>query len=125
MRPDSAEVHHNLGYAFLESGRLDDALASFDSALRLRPRYASARNNKGTVFLRKGRFEEAGRAFEAAIQADSEFRPAYINLAMTRLRGNEIGKAEDVLRRLLKVNPDDAVARDLLAQIEQAKSSAP
>lgn len=125
MRPDAAEVHHNLGYAFLESGRLDDALESFDSALRLRPRYASARNNKGTVFLRKGRFEEAERAFEGAIQADSEFRPAYINLAMTRLRGNEIGKAEDVLRRLLKVNPNDSTALDLLAQIEQAKSSAP
>jgi len=125
MRTDSAEVHHNLGYAFLESGRLDDALASFDRALRLRPRYASAQNNKGTVFLRKGRFEEAGRAFEGAIQADSEFRPAYINLAMTRLRANEIGKAEEVLRRLLKVSPNDPVALDLLAQIGQVKSSAP
>lgn len=125
IRPDTAEVHHNLGYAFLESGRLDDALASFDSALRLQPRYASAQNNKGTVFLRKGRFEEAGRAFQAAIQADSQFRPAYINLAMTRLRGNEIGKAEEVLRRLLKANPDDPMALDLLARIEQVKSSAP
>ena len=122
--PDSAEIHHNLGYAFLESGRLDDALASFDSALRLRPRYASAQNNKGTVFLRKGRFEEAGRAFAEAVRIDSEFRPAYINLAMTRLRANEIGKAEDVLRRLLKMNPDDAMALDLLARIEQVKSSA-
>ena len=122
--PDSAEVHHNLGYAFLESGRLDDALASFDSALRLRPRYASAQNNKGTVFLRKGRFEEAGRAFAEAVRIDSEFRPAYINLAMTRLRANEIGKAEDVLRQLLKMNPDDAMALDLLARIKQVKSSA-
>ena len=125
MRPDSADVHHNLGFAFLESGRLDDALASFDSALRLRPQYASAYNNKGTVFLRKGRFEEAGRAFKGAIQADSDFRPAYINLSMTHLRANEIEKAVDVLRRLLKVNPDDPMALDLLAQIEQVKSSAP
>lgn len=125
MGSDSAEVHHNLGFAFLESGRLEDALTSFDNALRLRPQYASAHNNKGTVFLRKGRFEEAGRAFERAVQADSEFRPAYINLAMTHLRANQIEKAEDVLRRLLKVNPEDPVALDLLAQIEQVKSSAP
>ena len=125
MRPDSAEVHHNLGFAFLESGRLDDALASFESALRIQPQYASAQNNKGTVFLRRGRFQEAGRAFEEAIQADSEFRPAYINLAMTRLRTNEIEQAEAALRRLLKVNPDDPMALDMLAQIEQVKSSAP
>ena len=125
MQPDSADVHHNLGFAYLESGRLDDALASFEKALALQPQYASAHNNKGTVFLRTGRFEEAGRAFEGAIQADSEFRPAYINLSMTHLRTNEIEKAEDVLRRLLKVNPDDPMALDLLAQIEQAKSSAP
>lgn len=125
MRSGSAEVHHNLGFAFLESGRLEDALASFDSALRLRSQYASAHNNKGTVFLRKGRFDQAGRAFEGAIQVDSEFRPAYINLAMTHLRANQIEKAKDVLRRLLKVNPDDPVALDLLAQIEQVKSSAP
>ena len=124
MGPDSAELHHNLGYAFLESGRLDDALASFDNALRIQPQYASAQNNKGTVFLRKGRFEEAGRAFAEAIRIDSEFRPAYINLAMTHLRGNEIGKAEGVLRRLLKMNPEDVMALDLLARIEQAKSSA-
>ena len=124
MGPHSAEVHHNLGYAFLESAQLDDALASFDNALRVQPQYASAQNNKGTVFLRKGRFEEAGRAFAEAIRIDSEFRPAYINLAMTQLRANEIGKAEDVLRRLLKMNPEDAMALDLLARIEQAKSSA-
>jgi Tfp pilus assembly protein PilF/peroxiredoxin len=123
--PDSADIHHNMGFAYLESGRLDDALASFDSALRLRPQYASAYNNKGTVFLRKGRFEEAGRAFKGAIQADSDFRPAYINLSMTHLRANEIEKAVEVLRRLLKVNPDDPMALDLLAQIEQVKSSAP
>ena len=125
IQPDSAEVHHNLGYAYLESGRLDEALASFDNALRIQPQYASARNNRGTVFLRKGSFQEAGRAFEMAIEADSEFRPAYINLSMTHLRANEIGKAEKVLRRLLKVNPNDPMALDLLAQIEQAKSSAP
>ena len=124
MRPDAAEVHHNLGYAFLESGRLDGALASFDNALRVQPQYASAQNNKGTVFLRKGRFEEAGRAFAEAIRIDSEFRPAYINLAMTHLRANEMGKAEGVLHRLLKMNPEDAMALDLLARIEQVKSSA-
>ena len=104
MGPDSAEVHHNLGYAFLESGRLDDALASVRQCVADPAAIPPAlRTTRGTVFLRKGGFEEAGRAFEAAIQADSEFRPAYINRAMTHLRRNEIGKAEGVLRRLLKI----------------------
>ena len=108
-----------MGYAYLEKGSLDDALASLEEALRLRPKYASAQNNKGSVFLRKGMLAEAGRAFEEAIQAEAGFRPAYINLSMTHLRMNEKEKAAETLRRLLKVQPEDSMAQDLLAQITQ------
>ncbi len=119
IQQDSAEGHHNLGYAYLEKGSLDDALGSFEEALRLRPKYASAHNNKGSVFLRKGMLAQAGRAFEEAIQAEAGFRPAYINLSMTHLRMNEKEKAAETLRRLLRVQPEDSMAQDLLAQITQ------
>lgn len=43
--PDKARVHNNLGYAYLQSHRTDDARREFAAALRLDPRLYQARYN--------------------------------------------------------------------------------
>lgn len=45
LRPDNADVHNNLGSALLELGELAEAVAQFESALRLDPQHAVARDN--------------------------------------------------------------------------------
>ncbi|HVC98325.1 MAG TPA: tetratricopeptide repeat protein, partial [Pirellulales bacterium] len=42
-----------------EQGRLDDALASYQHAVRLKPDFAEAHNNLGSLLLGKGRLDEA------------------------------------------------------------------
>jgi tetratricopeptide (TPR) repeat protein len=54
--PEKARVHNNLGYAYLQEGRLDAAEAAFERALALDPRLYLARYN----LQRLGRMRDAG-----------------------------------------------------------------
>lgn len=59
--PDYSEAHNNLGVAYAEIEDWDNAVASFQSALR-NPVYrtpATAYFNMGYVFYKKGQFKEA------------------------------------------------------------------
>jgi Flp pilus assembly protein TadD len=45
LRPENAEAFNNLGLALAELGKHDDAIAAFESALRIQPGFELARNN--------------------------------------------------------------------------------
>jgi tetratricopeptide (TPR) repeat protein len=45
LKPDSAETHDKLGMVYEQQGRIGDAVAEFQNALRLRPDDAVARDN--------------------------------------------------------------------------------
>ena len=47
--PDSPEIHYNLANALRDLGRLNDAVASYRQALRLKPEHLKAYNNLGNV----------------------------------------------------------------------------
>ena len=49
MRPHRGVVHNNLGVALRETGRLDEAIASFEEALHRDPPLHQARNNLGVA----------------------------------------------------------------------------
>lgn len=63
----SAVTMSNRGLAYFREGRLDDALADFDAALKLLPQFPLARYQRGLVELKKGLTTE-GRADLAAAQ---------------------------------------------------------
>ena len=43
MKPDDAGVHYNLATFLVSTGRLDEAIAQFSQALRIKPDFAEAR----------------------------------------------------------------------------------
>jgi tetratricopeptide (TPR) repeat protein len=55
----------NLGCARMRQSRVDDALAAFDAALRLRPDFAGLHFYRGVALLKRGNFEEGWRELEA------------------------------------------------------------
>jgi len=62
LAPDSPEIFNNIGVEFLESARLDEALAAFTRAIALTGNpgtVAIIRNNLGDVYMRKGMLDEA------------------------------------------------------------------
>jgi predicted O-linked N-acetylglucosamine transferase (SPINDLY family) len=98
--------HSNLGNALNGMGRLDDALAAYDRALRLRPDYADAHYNRGNVLRDMGRLDDALSACDTALR----LRPDYADASYSR--GNvlrDMGRLDDALTAYdgaLRLRPD-------------------
>ena len=72
MAPNSATILGSRGFVHLRLGRLDEAIADDDAALKLNPRLATALYGRGLARRRKG--DQAGGdadiAAAEAVQAD-------------------------------------------------------
>lgn len=60
-------------------GRLEEALAWLEEALKVHPTGAEAHNGRGEILWDEGRIEEAVCEFERSILADSKFSAAHLN----------------------------------------------
>ena len=79
--PDRAAVLTTRGVAFHSLGRLREAAADFDEALRLDPKLSSAQTARGHVYAEAGYYEQAINDYRGALDADAESVEAYRSLA--------------------------------------------
>ncbi len=93
-RPENSRAHNNLGIQLFQAGRAAEALAAFDTALRLRPAYPEAHNNLGTALLRLGRPAEAAASFARALTYQAGYAEAHCNLGLAR---QQLGQNADAL----------------------------
>jgi len=110
--PGNSRAHTNLGTAWLDTGRLDEAVAQYEVALRLKPGSAEAHNNLGSAWEKiPGRLNAAVSEFEAAIRLKPDFYGAHYNLgtALERISGRE-RDAVAQLQAALRLKPDFAEA---------------
>ncbi len=78
--PDCWMVQNNLGSALIDVGRLPEAIAHLQKALRLTPGFAQAHFNLGTALHYSGRLPEAIEQFEQALQLKPNYSQAHNNL---------------------------------------------
>ena len=107
-------AHYNLGIAFLEQGRMNDARAQFLEAEKFRPRDPEVHNNLANILVFDGKLEEAAIHYSAAIQYKPDNSVAHYNLGLL-LAG--LGRAAEAIphyRAALESTPDFSVVhRDL------------
>ena len=127
LKPDDADLWHNLGEVLFTLNRPTDALLSFQHALKLDPRHWGAMHNSGLLLHQQGRFEEALNHFDSC----NELRPD--NISTLRMRAVSLRElkrfAESLLadRQVYALDPADietchnigAVLR-VLGQYEEA-----
>ena len=66
-------------------GKLDEAIASFDQALRLKPDMAEAFNNLGMAWQSQGNMEEAQANFDRALLLKPDDANFHFNRALLLL----------------------------------------
>src|SRR5262249_55233915 len=66
--PTDGVVHNVLGTRYLKAGRLPDAVAQFEAALRLQPGEAEAHSNLGSALQLQGRIDAAMPHLREAIR---------------------------------------------------------
>lgn len=81
--PKTASLAHmNLGFVYIEKGRLDEAIAEFKQSLASNPNNAEAYINLGVVYRRKGRLDEAISKYKKALAINPNLAEAYTNLGI-------------------------------------------
>ncbi|HKK52957.1 MAG TPA: metallopeptidase family protein [Myxococcota bacterium] len=128
MRKDKDRYWDCLDQAMEAShgGRLEEALAWLDEALRVHPEGAEAHNGRGEILWDDGRIDEALIEFDRAIEADGKFTAAHLNRIELMIEDlGEFGAAVRSADELLSGQPRlPRPDRTLQAEVYYLKSKA-
>jgi protein O-mannosyl-transferase len=115
--PQSAKAHLNLGRVFFDvPGRIPDALAEYETALRIEPDYALAHYNLATALVKiPGRLDNAIAHYRAALRSEPDYPQAHNNLgsALAQIPGG-LPEAIAEFRAALRLNPNYVEAHNNL-----------
>ena len=109
-QPENPKLWNELGVAFHQEGRLDDALASYRRAITAEAGYVIAHNNLAVAHYQRGAVDAAASALGAALEAQPGFAKARLNLALLLVRGRRYAQALDMYRQVLGDDPAQPVA---------------
>jgi tetratricopeptide (TPR) repeat protein len=112
-QPENQRAHNNVGVVLAGiPGRLSEAIAHYETALRLKPDYAMAHNNLGMALANiPGRLPEAIGRYETAVRLKPDYAEAHVNLgnALARVPGR-FSEAIAQYETALNIRPDYAIA---------------
>jgi tetratricopeptide (TPR) repeat protein len=106
--PGFADAHLNLGAALQALGRLDEASASYRTAIELKPDAALAHCNLSTLLNSQGLFEEALESARRALELMPRHANAHLNFAGALAGLHRFAEAELAYRKALALEPERA-----------------
>ncbi|MGO9465163.1 MAG: tetratricopeptide repeat protein [Isosphaeraceae bacterium] len=105
-----AIAHYNLGNALQARGKLEEAVAEYRTAIRLKPDYAEAHVNLGNVLDEQAKPEEAIPEYRTAIRLKPDHADAHTSLGTALDDQGKLEEAVAEFRTAIRLEPDDADA---------------
>jgi Flp pilus assembly protein TadD len=109
--PDALVPHNNLGIAYAERGRIDEAINEYITALKINPNHADVHNNLGNIYLKQGRINEAINEYVTVLKLKPDSAEAHNNLGADYANIGRMYEAEKEFQEVLNLNPGDVEAR--------------
>ncbi len=109
------------GNAWLQNGRVEEALRAYDRAIALNPEQLESHFNRGNALLRLQRQTEALAAFERAIAISPDLALAHYNRATLLGAAGRVDEAIQSYRRSLELDPAFMQARFNLGTLYQER----
>jgi len=109
-----AEAHNNLGLTQQAAGQMQEAMAQFSQALRLKPDFALAHYNLGIVLEQVGRVQEAIGHYEQAVRSEPDFGLAHYELGIALVKQGRLQEATEHWKHALRIQPGYADAHNTL-----------
>ncbi|MEA2060920.1 MAG: tetratricopeptide repeat protein [Thermodesulfobacteriota bacterium] len=116
-QPNIGQVWNNQGVAYRELGKLDDAVASFRSAVRFAPEMAEAWNNLGVAQDELNQTENALNSYKKALEIQPDYLSPHLNIGLVLQKTEQFKAAEEHYNQVLKIQPDNEAARFMLQSI--------
>ena len=94
----------------MNGGKLDVAIALFESVLEEEPLLFAAQRNLGICFFAAERYERAVEAFELLLRLDVRDSETHLNLAMSLMKVSRLDEALGHVEEAIRLKPDYANA---------------
>lgn len=113
--PQSPRTLTNLGLAFLNVGKSDDAISSFRQALQLDPQNYVAATNLAKVLVNRGNYAEAEQLYRELTAKFPSSATPLMSLAYLHMRRRDFTAAERIIREVIRSGTQSAVPHYQLA----------
>ncbi len=125
---DSAEKYLQEGFVHFQQQQYDQAIASYEKAIKLEPKAAAAYNMIGMAYrfkfqqLRNPEFQakEIG-AFQKSMDIDPKYWVAMVNLAVTYYSMGDKARSAPLFKKALALNPDHPEKAQLEKMIQEVE----
>jgi tetratricopeptide (TPR) repeat protein len=102
-----AEAYNEQAVQYFHEGRLQDAVAAFQQALRVQPNYTDAHGNLGNIYYYQGRHDEAVASYRRAIALKPTSGTFHSNLGNVLAEQHKFQEAEVACREAVRLQPTD------------------
>ena len=116
--PNKSRGHNNLGIAYSNLGRIDEAISEYQTALRFPSVYAAESHyNLGNAFYKKGRLNESIHKYRVSLGIKPESFDSHYNLALAYRDAGQLNAATRELQEAIRINPEMAEAHNNLGNV--------
>jgi len=119
--PNAWMAHSNLGMALAQTGKIEEAIAHFEQALRINPDNAEAYNNLGMALAQTGKIEEAITHYQQALRITPDRAEVHYNLGSALAQAGRVREAIVQYEQALRIKPDFSEARNALARLQPGR----
>lgn len=109
--PDAWLARSNLGILLARSGRIEEAIAQYEQALRLYPENAEAHNNLGNALVRTGQLDRGAAQYGEALRLQPHFAEAHNGLGNALFKQGRFAEAAAEYREAAREAPAVAEIR--------------
>jgi protein O-mannosyl-transferase len=102
-------AHNNLGIAFSNAGKKEEAIEHYREAIRIKPAYENAHFNLGNLFSAQSRTDEAIICYQEALKLRPNYAKAHNNLAALLISKKMFKEAIDHYQEALKADPTNSL----------------
>lgn len=121
-----AAAHLERGVQLEQVGRLKDAVAETEEALRLNPELVKAHINLLILYGRMGNREKAEEHFQAAVKLNpTQFPDAYYNYGIILTEEGKLEEAAEAFRKTLSIAPTYYAAHNNLGNLFERQGKSP
>jgi tetratricopeptide (TPR) repeat protein len=113
LEPEFPQLHEDLGSVLAMQSRFEEAIVEFERAIQLQPALPLAHKKLGQALAAVGRGQDADEAFQVYLDKDPD--RVKLKEGIELLRTDQLDKAAELFRAVLKSNPDSVNAMRYLA----------
>jgi Tfp pilus assembly protein PilF len=103
--PNNPALLNEQGNYLVQHGRLQQAIAQYQKAVKIQPDLAIAWNNLGVAYTAAGKFADGEGAYRRAIKVNPAYALAYYNLGASYDRRGNYDDAINYYQRAIEIDP--------------------